>query len=104
VSLRVAMGALCVLTGANDALGVGCKPADAPAGGLPLTDGVRKTANRLQGGLPLPEHAAAGQPVSEESDHVQDLTSKPACRSLAAALCAALAWRLRRQRRRRRTA
>lgn len=43
-SLRVAMGALCVLTGANDALQVGCKPADAPAGGLPLTDGVRKTA------------------------------------------------------------
>jgi hypothetical protein len=44
VSLRVAMGALCVLTGANDALKVGCKPADAPAGGLALTDGVRKTA------------------------------------------------------------
>ena len=44
LSLRVAMGALCVLTGANDALSVGCKPSDAPAGGLPLTDGVRKTA------------------------------------------------------------
>ena len=44
VSLRVAMGALCVLTGANDTLKVGCKPADAPAGGLALTDGVRKTA------------------------------------------------------------
>ena len=44
LSLRVAMGALCVLTGANDALKVGCKPADAPAGGLALTDGVRKTA------------------------------------------------------------
>lgn len=44
LSLRVAMGALCVLTGANDALQVGCKPADAPAGGLALTDGVRKTA------------------------------------------------------------
>jgi hypothetical protein len=44
LSLRVAMGALCVLTGATDALQVGCKPADAPAGGLPLTDGVRKTA------------------------------------------------------------
>nr|WP_217900175.1 DUF4331 domain-containing protein [Noviherbaspirillum humi] len=44
LSLRVSMGALCVLTGANDALQVGCKPADAPAGGLALTDGVRKTA------------------------------------------------------------
>ncbi len=44
VSLRVAMGALCVLTGATDTLKVGCKPADAPAGGAALTDGVRKTA------------------------------------------------------------
>ncbi|MEO6270399.1 MAG: DUF4331 domain-containing protein [Lautropia sp.] len=44
VSLRVAMGALCVLTGDADALKVGCKPSDAPAGGLALTDGVRKTA------------------------------------------------------------
>jgi hypothetical protein len=52
VSLRVAMGALCVLTGANDALGVGCKPADAPAGGLKLTDGVRKTATDFQSAFP----------------------------------------------------
>jgi hypothetical protein len=44
LSLRVAMGALCVLTGANDTFKVGCKPSDAPAGGLALTDGVRKTA------------------------------------------------------------
>ncbi len=44
VSLRVSMGALCVLTGATDTLKVGCKPSDAPAGGLALTDGVRKTA------------------------------------------------------------
>ena len=44
VSLRVAMGALCVATGATDTLKVGCKPADAPAGGALLTDGVRKTA------------------------------------------------------------
>ena len=43
-SLRVAMGALCVATGATDTLKVGCKPADAPAGGALLTDGVRKTA------------------------------------------------------------
>ncbi|MDM0032075.1 DUF4331 domain-containing protein [Variovorax sp. J22P271] len=44
LSLRVAMGALCVLTGPTDALQVGCKPSDAPAGGLPFTDGVRKSA------------------------------------------------------------
>ena len=44
LSLRVSMGALCVLTGATDTLKVGCKPIDAPAGGLALTDGVRKTA------------------------------------------------------------
>ncbi len=44
LSLRVVMGALCVLTGAGDTLQVGCTPADAPAGGLAFTDGVRKTA------------------------------------------------------------
>ena len=45
LSLRVAMGALCVLTGLTDTLKVGCKPSDAPAGGLALTDGVRKNAS-----------------------------------------------------------
>jgi hypothetical protein len=44
VSLRVAMGALCQLTGASDTFMVGCHPADAPSGNLVLTDGVRKTA------------------------------------------------------------
>ena len=43
-SIRVAMGALCVKTGAADTLKVGCKPSDAPAGALALTDGVRRTA------------------------------------------------------------
>ena len=52
LSLRVAMGALCVLTGATDALKVGCKPSDAPAGGLPLTDGVRKNASAFKTGFP----------------------------------------------------
>ena len=47
LSLRVAMGALCVLTGETDALHVGCKPSDAPAGGLTLTDGVRKNAGNF---------------------------------------------------------
>ena len=52
VSLRVAMGALCVLTGANDALGVGCKPGDAPVGDKPFTDGVRKTSADFKGAFP----------------------------------------------------
>ena len=52
LSLRVAMGALCVLTGDTDKLKVGCKPADAPAGALPLTDGVRKGAADFKGVFP----------------------------------------------------
>ncbi|CDS50518.1 FIG00729359: hypothetical protein [Polaromonas sp. CG9_12] len=48
VSLRVAMGALCVLTGDTDALKVGCKPADAPAGGVAFVDGVRASATDFQ--------------------------------------------------------
>ncbi|WLI91335.1 DUF4331 domain-containing protein [Massilia sp. R2A-15] len=52
VSLRVAMGALCVLTGATDTLKVGCKPADAPAGGAALTDGVRKAATDFKPAFP----------------------------------------------------
>ena len=52
VSIRVAMGALCVLTGVADTLKVGCKPADAPAGGLAFTDGVRKTAANYNATFP----------------------------------------------------
>jgi Domain of unknown function (DUF4331) len=52
LSLRVAMGALCVLTGPSDALKVGCKPSDAPAGGLPFTDGVRRDAKTFQAAFP----------------------------------------------------
>ena len=44
LTIRVAMGALCVLTGVTDTLQVGCKPSDAPAGALAFTDGVRKTS------------------------------------------------------------
>ena len=52
LSLRVAMGALCVLTGTTDTLKVGCKPSDAQAGGLPLTDGVRKSASDFKPAFP----------------------------------------------------
>ncbi|MDR7273205.1 hypothetical protein J2X20_005895 [Pelomonas saccharophila] len=44
ISIRAAMGLLCQLTGANDALQIGCRPSDAPSGLVPFTDGVRKTA------------------------------------------------------------
>ncbi|RJG05496.1 DUF4331 domain-containing protein [Noviherbaspirillum cavernae] len=69
LSLRVAMGALCVLTGDGDALKVGCKPSDAPAGGLALTDGVRKTAQDFQPqfpyfNTPLPGNGSGTQPDS----------------------------------------
>jgi hypothetical protein len=46
------MGALCVLTGTSDALQVGCKPSDAPAGSLALTDGVRKAATDYGAAFP----------------------------------------------------
>jgi Domain of unknown function (DUF4331) len=52
LSLRVAMGALCALTGTTDTLGVGCKPSDAPAGTAVLTDGVRKTAANYNATFP----------------------------------------------------
>jgi hypothetical protein len=52
VSIRVAMGALCVLTGSTDTLKVGCKPSDAPAGGLAFTDGVRLDATTFQAAFP----------------------------------------------------
>jgi hypothetical protein len=72
LSLRVAMGALCVLTGANDALKVGCKPSDAPAGGLALTDGVRKTAANYGAAFPylttpLPGNFNAAPPAGSTS-------------------------------------
>lgn len=52
LSVRVAMGALCVLTTNTDKFAVGCKPTDAPAGGLNFTDGVRKTAADFKPGFP----------------------------------------------------
>ena len=52
LTIRVAMGALCVLTGANDTLQVGCHPSDAPAGGLPFTDGVRKDSTNFGASFP----------------------------------------------------
>ena len=52
LTIRVAMGALCVLTGPTDTLQVGCKPSDAPSGGLAFTDGVRKTSTNYGPSFP----------------------------------------------------
>ncbi|MDM0112013.1 DUF4331 domain-containing protein [Variovorax sp. J22R133] len=50
--LRVAMGALCVATGAGDALKVGCKPSDAPAGAAMLTDGAAQSPTQFPDAFP----------------------------------------------------
>ncbi|RZL01184.1 MAG: DUF4331 domain-containing protein, partial [Rubrivivax sp.] len=52
VSLRVAMGALCTLTGANDDLKVGCHPVDAPVGGLGFNDAVRADPTHFKNAFP----------------------------------------------------
>ena len=52
LSLRVAMGALCVLTGPSDTFGVGCTAASAPSGGLPFNDGVRKNSTNYGATFP----------------------------------------------------
>ncbi len=52
LSLRVAMGALCVLTGPSDTFGVGCAAASAPAGALPFNDGVRKNSTNYGATFP----------------------------------------------------
>jgi hypothetical protein len=52
LTLRVSMGALCVLTGPTDTFGVGCAAAQAPSGGLPFTDGVRKTSANYGASFP----------------------------------------------------
>ena len=52
VSLRVAMGKLCTLTGSTDALHVGCQASDAPAGTAALTDGVRRSSTDFLDAFP----------------------------------------------------
>ena len=52
LSLRVAMGALCALTGPGDTFGVGCNAAAAPSGGQPFTDGVRRDATNFRPAFP----------------------------------------------------
>jgi hypothetical protein len=52
ITLRVAMGALCVATGAGDTLRVGCKPSDAPAGGAAFTDGALQSPAQFPDAFP----------------------------------------------------
>jgi Domain of unknown function (DUF4331) len=61
-TLRVAMGALCVATGATDALHVGCAPANAPAGSAPLTDGVPQGAGSFLNAFPYLNTPISGSP------------------------------------------
>jgi len=62
LSLRVAMGALCVATGTADALHVGCTPSQAPAGSAPLTDGVAQSASMFQNVFPYLTTPITGSP------------------------------------------
>ncbi len=61
-TLRVAMGALCVATGTTDALAVGCRPTDAPAGAAPLTDGVPQNASMFLNAFPYLNTPIPGSP------------------------------------------
>lgn len=68
ITLRVAMGALChpVPIGANGAptdLGL-CKPADAPTGQVPFTDGAPISASDVQGTFPYLNAPLPGTPLS----------------------------------------
>jgi len=60
IELRVAMGALCVLTGNADALKVGCKPADAPAGAAAITDGAAQSPAQFPDAFPYLNTPLAG--------------------------------------------
>ncbi len=61
LTLRVAMGALCVLTGAADSFGVGCGAASAPSGALPFNDGVRKSSTNYFAAFPTLTTPIPGQ-------------------------------------------
>src|SRR6185503_15456924 len=67
IELRVAMGVLCTLN-----LG-GCKPSDAPAGGLHYTDGAYVNANFFYIGYPYIVSPLPGSP--DEDDAIKPVTS-----------------------------
>ena len=52
ISLRAVMGAVCVATTDADKFKVGCKPGDAPSGGVNFVDGVRYKATDFQAAFP----------------------------------------------------
>ena len=64
VVLRVAMGRLCTITGASDALAVGCQAKDAPAGAIDFTDGAYLDESSFDPGFPYlrtPVSGSAGR-------------------------------------------
>lgn len=60
IELRVAMGLLCTIEGVNAS--VGCTGTDAPAGGAPITDGVRNEATNFDTTFPYLKTPLAGSP------------------------------------------
>ena len=60
VSLRVSMGALCVLTGTTDTLGVGCRASDAPCRWLGADRRRAQDGHQLRHHLSVPDNAIAG--------------------------------------------
>ena len=66
VTLRVAMGRLCYpvpINGVQTDLGL-CKPADAPVGQAPFTDGAPISARDLQPGFPYLNNPIPGSPIT----------------------------------------
>ncbi len=60
IALRVVMGKLCTIDGVNAA--VGCKPSDAPVGGLHFTDGAWQSPTQFAETFPYLNAPIAGSP------------------------------------------
>ena len=60
IALRVVMGKLCTIDGVNTA--VGCKPSDAPVGGLHFTDGAWQSPTQFGETFPYLNTPIAGSP------------------------------------------
>ena len=76
ITLRVAMGRLCYpvpISGVPTDLGL-CKPADAPVGNAPLTDGAPSSAAELQNAFPYLNSPLTNSPRTTIPD---PLSTKP---------------------------
>ena len=65
IELRVAMGLLCTVNGVNTA--VGCKTADAPAGGISFTDGALQSPTQFGEAFPYLNTPLAGSPFNSRA-------------------------------------